>query len=290
LLGFATATMHRMPSLLRSATRAATSSSRVSARRRLAMAPSLTSTSVRSLSSSQSLQSSESAPAADAPAEPDNATIIAKDGMWRRFGLYPTAGLGLMALISKEIYVIDSQTLLAANFAAFVGIAYVAAGPTVSNFFDNQRAAAKEKMDGWMELQVETDRAQLTKLQNEVAQAEVQAKLASEFKESTEQLYRFKNAQLRHDARAAMVARLESIVIREREQEARVHVELCDAAVNHVRGLFEKGSESDHGMVDWALNHIGTVDEAKAKSAPHPVQKAFQAFFKSDAAKAIANK
>merc|ERR1712070_167407 len=75
--------------------------------------------------------------------KPEDSTVMATI---EKYGLFPFLSLGAITILSKEMFVVDAEFLLATDIALFVGVCYVGVGDQMNKYFENQIEDEQKKL------------------------------------------------------------------------------------------------------------------------------------------------
>lgn len=182
----------------------------------------------------------------------------AMEGVLEQYGLMPFLGLGAAALISKEVFVVNEEFLLAVDVCAFVFTAYTVGGDTFNKMVADSNTARKEKFDSAFDAAiaaVETYKTSQSLLSKEV---DVMKEYAKEHQEACESHARFLTLKPQHDARAEVLAKLESIAAREASEESTFHKELVEDTIWNVTAEIEESQGIRDEIFASALAQLGS--------------------------------
>lgn len=193
------------------------------------------------------------APAAAAPA----AAIDSEKGIIDTYGLYPLLGLGFTALVSKEMFLLNEEFLLALDISAFVATGYVLLGDQVSAWFKSQEAARVKYWDETWDLLIEGLNVYKNGLNDKKLEVDFLKQFLKEYKEGAVAHTNYLNVKPRHAAAADVLARLEQIKNREEVVAAEAATKMIDDAVASVYATFAKDSNLRNKSLDNAIEFIG---------------------------------
>jgi len=191
------------------------------------------------------------APAAAAPA------AVEEKGVIETYGLYPLLGLGITALVSKEMFILNEEFLLALDVAAFVTTGYVVLGDQVSDWFKSQEAQRVKEWDDTWDLLIEGLTMYKTSLNDKKLEVEFLKKFLAEYKEAAASHTSYLNVKPKHAAAADVLTKLEQIKNREEVVAAEHAKKLVDDAVAAVYAAFAKDAKLKDKALDNAIEFIG---------------------------------
>jgi len=207
----------------------------------------------RSFMSSQHLRNAVPAAAASKASEyPTISEAIEKYGAGTFWGMFAAI------IVSKEVFILDAEFMLACEIAAFVVTGYVLTGDTITKMSEDQDKATTDRFmqanDFMIEMFNQYKMINST-LQNKPA---VMKQYAQEYQTAIEAHAAYQTIKPAHAARASVIAALESIKVKEEHANAMAWQEAVDKAVANVNAAFEKGDKklSDE-MFDLAVKNLG---------------------------------
>jgi hypothetical protein len=194
-----------------------------------------------------------------------------------KYGYVPFIGLTAAALISKEAYIVDAETLLALNIGSFVMTAYVALGDGLQKAVADYNASMKEKFDTASDSVLGALNTYKTVVQQKVLEVEVMKEYNTEAYNAAVSYIGYSNAKVRWAAYNEMMAKLESIKAQEEAAEAAEYSLLVEGAVADVVAAFSGPSAANlrADAMKFAIDNIGQ----KPKPGADPVTKVFESTF-----------
>jgi hypothetical protein len=174
------------------------------------------------------------------------------------YGWYPFLGLGTFALLSKEIYIIDAQTMILGNFLILSFATYVGFADKMSASIDAENKAFIEKNEAKWEFGVALQKELIESEKNWITRVPVIEKVKDEYNKSTVALYKAKSKQLEISLANATLKKLNAIVTQERE-EARLKAEaLSQESAAYAREMMANATKAQKDQsVALAIKDIG---------------------------------
>lgn len=188
---------------------------------------------------------------------------MATPGVIDQYGTIPFVGLLATALITKEVFIFDEGALLALNTAAVVTTAYIGIGNSADAFFEGERTKDNNRYHDTMNAVLEQVNLYKSVEAKKLEKVGVIKDLCKESREVNAAYLKFLDVKKRHEARAAMVSKLENIKKRESQEEAAEFQEAITDAIEGVRELYlDPASSALRGAsLEFAINNIGDVQE-----------------------------
>lgn len=206
--------------------------------------------------------------------------IVPEDSIIAKYGTIPFFGMGAAILITKEIFIIDAEWLLAMETAAFAMTGYVLIGDSLNKHCADEDAATKAKFDSANDFL--TGMLDQYKLVQTTAQSKpaVLAAYMKEYEGAAQEFASYQTVVPKHKARAQVLASLEAIRTKEQHAAAEEWQSAVDKAVANVSATFDKGdAKLSEEMLNLAIDNIG-YDKPNTTPDKDPVKRLFMEQFK----------
>lgn len=175
-----------------------------------------------------------------------------------KYGAVSFWGMLGAILVTKEIYVIDAETLLACQILSVAGTFYVLTGDSVNKWSEDEDKAVTKKFH-------EANDFMLDMFKNyKDTQVSIQDKPAvcadylTEFKEAITENAAYKTVLPKHAARASVLAALESIANKEQAAASEAWKNTVSSIVANVETAFEaENPKLETEMLDLAVASLG---------------------------------
>lgn len=170
-----------------------------------------------------------------------------------------TAFWGALAaiLVSKEVYIINAETLLAAEIIAFVGTAYVLTGDTIDKMSREQDQKKTDQFADANDFMLEMFNQYKTTEASAQNTPAVLEEYLKEYKEAVVQHAAHETVVPQHAARASVLATLEGIKNREQHAAAMEWQEHIDRAMANVNKNFRSDQKVQMATLDLAISNLG---------------------------------
>jgi hypothetical protein len=193
-------------------------------------------------------------------------TIVATPGIIDQYGTIPFVGLLATALITKEVFIFDEGALLALNTAAVITTAYIGIGNSADAFFEGERTKDNNRYHDTFNAVLEQVNLYKSVEAKKLQKVGVIKDLCRESREVNAAYLKFLDVKKRHEARTAMVSKLETIKKRESQEEAAEYQEAITDAIEGVRAVYLDLADPDSAALrsaslEFAINNIGDVQE-----------------------------
>lgn len=227
---------------------------------------------VRNFNSSSALKN---AAAADASKEehPGPSAIIDKYGALTFWGMVATIA------VTKEVFILDAEFLLALEIGAFATTTYVMAGNTVQDWAKETTAEEEKKFNEANDFMLTMlDQYKAVQQMNQ-SKPEVLEQYLGEFKDTVKAYAAYETVLPQHAARAKVIATLEGLQAKEEHAAAEEWANAVNKAVANVTGAFEdeKNTSLQKETLDAAIGAIGFEDVGEDQL--DPVKRLFIAEF-----------
>lgn len=195
-------------------------------------------------------------------------------GVIAEYGYVPFFGLAAAAMISKEVFHVDAETLLALDVVAFSLAAYIASGDMVSKMVEEDHNATLTKYNKGFDALLNSVSIYKNLLQFKFQEVDVMKELVDEQHDAAVAFCGYQNAKIRHAAYSEMVSKLEAIKAREDAEASAEITKYVDGVLADVYSAFdgEKGAALRTEALDFAIANIG-----QKPTAQDPVSKLFLA-------------
>jgi hypothetical protein len=205
----------------------------------------------------------------------DVADLINKYGKSTFWGMFAAI------LVSKEVFIIDAEFMLACEIGAFVLTGYVLTGDTLNKMSEEQDKATVAKFEAANDFMIEmfTQYKMVNStLQNKPA---VMKQYAEEYKSAIEAHAAYQTIKPAHAARASVLAALESIKVKEEHATAMAWQEAVDAATANVTAAFEGDKKLEDEMFTLAVQNLG-FSQPDTTEQNDPVKRLFMKEFQEE--------
>lgn len=191
-------------------------------------------------------------------------TIVDTPGVIDHYGAIPFVGLLATALITKEVFIFDEAALLALNTMAVATTAYIGIGNSADKFFEAERTKDNDRYHDSFNAVLEQVNLYKSIEAKKLQKVGVVRDLCKESRETNAAYMKFLEVKVRHEARAAMVAKLEAIKKREASEEAAEYQEDVTDAVEACREAYANPDNVELRLrsLEFAINNIGDVNES----------------------------
>jgi hypothetical protein len=193
-------------------------------------------------------------------------TIVDTPGVIDHYGTIPFFGLLATALITKEVFIFNEEALLALNTVTAATVGYIGIGDSLDKHFDGERAADNARFHDSFACAIEQVNLYKQIESKKLEKVGVIKDLCKESREVNEAYVKFLNLKVRHDARNAMVAKLEAIQKREAGEEAAAYQEYVTDSIEEMRARYtsDAGASLRAASLKYAIDNIGNVTAEEA--------------------------
>jgi len=210
----------------------------------------------------------------------DGREVTTLSGIIKKYGALPFIGLGAGIIFGKEIVVIDDIMLQYLDFFLMTLAIYVGVGDKIFKGYIDERKKEVKWWNDWNSLMVEATQMQLKEYSTLIASPKVLKEGKAEYNEVARSMIEYRNSQLRHNARADIIKKLEQI--KKRQDEARTELSqlINDGALSYVTEKFKAAPlETKNELVEMA---IGTLEDKQKHldDKDHPVFKYLEEYFR----------
>lgn len=208
--------------------------------------------------------------------------IVAEDGIIAKYGTIPFFGMAAAILVTKEVFILDAEWLLAMETAAFAMTGYVLIGDSINKYCekeDEAKTAQFNAANDFLKTMLDQYKTVLMTAQHK---PEVLKEYLGEYKAAAQSYAAYETVVPRHKARAAVLATLEQIRSKEQHQASLEWQRKVDDAVANVTKAFQSGDEKlNQEMLTLAINSFG-FDKPTTTEANDPVKRLFAQQFQDE--------
>lgn len=199
-----------------------------------------------------------------------DAGAFGQAGAIAKYGVIPTVGLGLAALISKELFILDEEVLILACFATFVGSVYVTQGQAIKETMEESVATVRHNMEAYYDALIDTMVAQVEFYEDNYNLKEEVLELYNCYKES--------NAKFLATRKNVLIKALNEAVEKELEHleelEARRLDEIAVYTAQQARDYVEQKVKSDPKLrekyLEASIQMVGALGSSGGADAKVP--------------------
>lgn len=186
-------------------------------------------------------------------------TIVDTPGVIDQYGTIPFFGLLATALVTKEVFIFNEETLVALNTVAVVTAAYIGIGNKTNEYFDEVRTQDNDKYHDSFNAVLEQVQLYKSVEAKKLEKVGVIKELCTESREVNAAYLKFLDVKVRHEARDAMLAKLNNIHKAEASEEAAEYGEFVDETMEAVRDSYlEKGNNAlREASLTFAIQRLG---------------------------------
>jgi len=197
--------------------------------------------------------------------EGPSGTIVDTPGVIDQYGYIPFVGLLATALVSKEVFIIDEAFLLAMNTITVGTVAYIGLGSSVNDFFQGERDKEHRRYHDVFNAVLEQVNLYKSIESKKLEKVGVIRDLCTESRKINGEYLTFLDIKQKHEARSAMITKLESIKKREAGEEAAEYQALVTEAIEDVRDSYleVENSELRQSSLEFAIRNIGDIKDAQ---------------------------
>jgi len=178
------------------------------------------------------------------------------------YGLYPLLGLGAVAIVSKELLVMNTDFAVAVNFGLTTTVLWFAVGDMVSAEYTKWIQEREKAVNNVNQLYVEGLEQASSILKSATVGREFTEDAAQHAEKSFEALVAAQNRQLRHDARAAVIAKLELLRAGKRAEEAKLKKALLLGLEPFIVDRYKKDKNLRAQELDVAIDRMSADVES----------------------------
>jgi len=175
----------------------------------------------------------------------------------REYGIYPLAGLGAVAMISKEFVFLNEEFLLALNFWGIVMLGTVYASGPLTEFLSSKRLERYKRLWGWDDFSLDRIEADIREKQTSLSAPEIYKEYIDEFNGAARAMAVYERVKPRHEARNAMLKRLNDIKIAEEEKGKAEREMILKSSLEFVKSKFIGDANLRKQSVNTAIANLG---------------------------------
>jgi len=193
-------------------------------------------------------------------------TIVDTPGIIDQYGAIPFVGLLATALVSKEVFIIDEAFLLACNTATVATVAYIGIGSGANDFFEAERTKDNNRFHDAFNAVLESINLYKSVETKKLEKVGVIRDLCTESREVNVAYLKFLDIKQRHEARKAMISKLEAIQKRESQEEAHEYQAMVTEAIEAVRASYTDASNTAlrQASLEYAIKSVGNVTDLES--------------------------
>jgi len=196
----------------------------------------------------------------------------------REYGIYPLAGLATVAAISKEFVFLNEEFLLALNFWGIVMLGTVYASGPLTEFLASKRIERYKRLWGWDDLSLDRLEAEIREKQMLLSAPEIYKEYIDEFNQAHAAMAVYERVKPRHEARAAMLKRLNEIKVAEEERGKAERETILKNSLEFVKSKFLGDAALRKQSVNAAIANLG---QPSSKEEQDTVVQLYNDFLKS---------
>jgi hypothetical protein len=198
------------------------------------------------------------------------------------YGWYPFLGLGITALVSKELYFLDTEFLLTLNFTGLSIVGYILLRESANNWFEERHAEALKKITDFCDLKSEFIKANITIAERMANAPEVAKDLEAEYYKASEALWKARNLGQRVAYHDSVAKKLKDIAFKEADAVRAKAEAIADSAGAEVLKSYHAAPQSVKDQIlKEAIDAVGNTD--KSKHALVSAENIFNNYIKSKA-------
>lgn len=197
------------------------------------------------------------------------AAPVEEEGIVAKYGTIPFFGMVAAIAISKEIYIIDAEWLLAMTTGVFCLGGYVTIGDSMNKYVNAENEQKTATFEAANDFAIELFGTYKASQASLLHKPSVLRQYAEEYKAAAEQHAAYRTVLPKHAARAKVLAALQNIQKAEEMAAAAEWTTEVNAAVLGVTNAFlnDKGALADE-MIEQAIANLGFTDTADPKADP----------------------
>lgn len=178
----------------------------------------------------------------------------------KEHGWYPFIGLGSAILLSKEIFMINTEFVVAADFCILTFIAYVLGADKVNAFVTEERAKLVDEINSVFKAEREIYKAQLDSCQAVINTPKVIAEANAAFTEANIAVAKARDLTQRATFRDSIVQRLQAIKLAEEEAANQQREAIRAKAIADVMEAI-KSAKVRASVLDEAIALVGATED-----------------------------
>lgn len=178
----------------------------------------------------------------------------------RRFGIYPMALLGGAALLSKELYIVDAQSLMLATGVFQYTVAYILFGDSFNKAVEEEHVASQKKITDVWDLELALLKTRINELKIREHFPAFLEKLKAVEVDSMTQLHQAKTKEMHVKATQAVKKELENAVTSLQAEQDRANANAVGEYITQITAdLSAVTGEEQSKYLDSLIAQIGTV-------------------------------
>lgn len=184
-------------------------------------------------------------------------------GIIEEYGYVPFIALVGAAAVSKEVYLVNEESLLALSTLNFAFCAYVASGDTFAEAVKEHNDETQKRFDKATSAVMTAMRSYKSSLEKQFEEVEVMKEYVTEQHDSAVSFAKFEAVQVKWAAYNEMMLKLNGIQAREESEAALMFTQMCDDVVGNVRAEFA-GANAEalkKKTLEYAISNIGKVPD-----------------------------
>lgn len=214
-------------------------------------------------------------PRHNAPAATPKSESVFSDTI-EKYGVAPFLGLGAIALLSKEVFVVDAEFFLALDMVLAVFTGYVVAGDSVNKHFEDVHKARMTRMDAALEAAIASVEMYKMNKMNITKEVDVMKQYQKEWVQAETAYCNYLTTKPKIELYKETVAKLESIKNQEAQEASEAAKNEIAEAIAFVRSKFDD-KDVRNEMMQLAISNIGADPETS--EAEDPVKRLFTQYF-----------
>lgn len=196
----------------------------------------------------------------------------------KEYGMAPLLGLGAVAAISKELIWLNEEFLLFINFWLLATSIYLGIEPVRRQTFVEARIQRYKRLWGWDDFKLDRLEAAIREKQISMEAPEIYREYQQEYNEAVAALMNYMRVKPRHEARAAMLKRLQDIAAAEEEKAQAEKSRLKFESIQYVRERVAKDAAFRAQLLNEAIDALGGPMQLTDKD---PVVKVLNSYLSS---------
>lgn len=207
----------------------------------------------------------------------DSATLALpapEPGVIEQYGLYPFIGLAAAALVSKEIFLLGPEFLLAITLTGFFGTLYVGAGDSVAKYGEEDNAIRQKQLQAGSEYLITLLETYKSAIAASTSQADVMSQFTQEFETVVKEWHVAKAREAHIAAQKAVVNKLTSIAVQESTIEAQERGRRVEKALTGALQEFKTDAKLRARILDFVIPFAG-APAPKVPVAEDPIKQVF---------------
>lgn len=196
--------------------------------------------------------------------------IVAEDGIIAKYGSIPFFGMAAAILVTKEIFILDAEWLLAMETAAFAMTGYVLIGDAANKWVEDDNKVQSDKFNAANDfLGAMLDQYKMVMMTAQ-HKPEVLKEYLGEYTAAAKAHAQYQTVLPKHKARAQVLASLEALRSKEQHAASLEWQQKVDEAVANVTAAFSKGDKKlSEEMLALSIDSMGyTKPQTTDKNDP----------------------